>query len=206
MLVTIDPDTGIATEIGDPRHALNSLAFGADGTLYTVGGTNTPNDGRLLTISTVDATFQDFTGISGGGGQPGGGAHNIAFNPDDGLLYHIYDTFDFQMESIDLTDGSTTAVPVSGNTFQNILGFTYASSEGQFLAANNNWDWLTITATGLSTEVGTDTFGGDVARGLAFGLAPAACDFDGSGTCDFNDLDLMQAPRSDCRRYCGSRK
>ena len=56
-LVTVNPTTGVATDIGPLTQAISSLAFRANGTLYAVSGEGGPSPETLFTVNTSNAAF-----------------------------------------------------------------------------------------------------------------------------------------------------
>jgi len=82
-LVTIDPETGVATSIGNTGSRFAGIAFDASGNLFGVTGDGGLPPETLATLSKTDgsATFVCSLGLGGDG-------ENIAFNPTDALLYH----------------------------------------------------------------------------------------------------------------------
>ena len=91
-LVTIDPATGVATLIATTEDLFFDMAFNANGTVLW-GVTMDDTQGVLLTaalyeLNMTDATatlLQDFGTASSLG-------ESIAFNPNDGLIYHLSGT------------------------------------------------------------------------------------------------------------------
>src|SRR5439155_12783760 len=83
QLVKIDSGTGVATSIGNTGDNFAGLAFDSNGTLYGVTGDGATVPETLYTLSTSDASKTLVCTL--GNGSDG---EVIAFNPDDGLLYH----------------------------------------------------------------------------------------------------------------------
>ncbi|MCP4708020.1 MAG: hypothetical protein GY869_05310, partial [Planctomycetes bacterium] len=83
ILATIDPATGIATEIGDLGDAFAALAFDTSGTLYGLTGVGASEPETLYSISTTNAstTLLSFVGND----MPG---EALAYNSQDELFYH----------------------------------------------------------------------------------------------------------------------
>jgi hypothetical protein len=83
VLVTLDEQTGVAQFIGGTGERFAGIAFTSDGSLYGVSG-----DGSALAshLFSIDPT----TGITDLLGElaTGSDGETLAFNPDDGLLYH----------------------------------------------------------------------------------------------------------------------
>ncbi|MBN1476523.1 DUF11 domain-containing protein [Candidatus Sumerlaeota bacterium] len=171
-LVTIDPVTGLATSIGSTGDRFSSIDFDFDGTLYAVSGNGADNvtPEALYTLSTVDATSTYLTdGISGGGSQ------NIAYNPDDRLMYHTagfgVPNVSELFETITLPAGPTVNIPLSGFDYQRVLALTHQSL-GEFIASEGATfppALFTMSSTGTVTVIGQlDHF----SRGLAFKAIP----------------------------------
>src|SRR5262249_7050708 len=56
-LITVDPTTGVSTDIGPLSEAIASLAFRSNGTLYAVSGEGGAHPETLFTLSTSNATL-----------------------------------------------------------------------------------------------------------------------------------------------------
>jgi hypothetical protein len=82
-LVTLDETTGVAVLIGGTLDRFSAIAFTADGTLFGVSGDGGIVPEALYTIN--PSTGQVFFQVILGAGSDG---ETLAFNPDDGLLYH----------------------------------------------------------------------------------------------------------------------
>ena len=85
-LVTIDPDTGVATSRGNTGDRFSAIAFDR-GTLFGVTGDGAGLAETLYRISTSDASAKVFCSL--GTGDDG---EALAFNPSDGTLYHYSGT------------------------------------------------------------------------------------------------------------------
>jgi len=153
-LATIDPQTGIATLVGDTGvKKIASLTFDS-GTLFSVnlsaGGSST---GTLSTISTVDGSVTNLCDLDTNDGT------GLAFNPNDGLLYYTTDgTFqrinNFNVEgSCDVTELSTSPINPSALVFFN-----------SFLIVDGESELSSITDAGDDTTIGfMDHFSRDLA-------------------------------------------
>ena len=175
-LVTLDPLTGVASTVGNTGARFAALAFDSGGTLYAVTGNGEtvliPR--TLYTLSLVDAT-PTFVKTLGVGDVPG---ETIAFNPDDGFLYHAYgvddelspDTRTF--EKIDLNTLAVTNIPISGNHYSEMTALVF--SAGVFLGADTEVGTegkilLSLTDAGVVSQIGSTDH---VAKGLAFRPLP----------------------------------
>ena len=139
-LVTIAPDTGVATEIGVLGDRFAGLAWGpflpTDGqppwteTLFGVTGDGATNPEQLFVIDHTTATTMLLMNLGNGGD-----GEAIAYNPDDNMLYHLSGEFGSELvfEKIDHFSGTVTAVPLSGAPFVNGNGLVYDAVAGQFL-------------------------------------------------------------------------
>ena len=148
-LVTIDPTTGVATNVGDTGDRFAGIAFDSSGILYGVtgDGANTPE--TLFTLSTVDATATQVTSL--GNGTDG---EALAFNPDDGLFYHASGLNNNVFETVNPISFSVTNIPLSGDTYSEALSLTYEGS-GVFLLGDLDQRLYRITASGAVTLLGT---------------------------------------------------
>ena len=141
--VTIDPRSGEATDIAiiDVIVAdiqISALAFAPNGTLYAV----TSDDADVAsTLYTVDLGSGALTFVlTLGNGLDG---ETIAFNPDDGKLYHSSGMgvpADKVFESIDLNLLTVTNIPLSGATAPGlqVLGLVYDAQQDLFLGFRND--------------------------------------------------------------------
>ena len=82
-LVTLDEWTGVATSVGDTGNRFAGIAFASDGTLYAVTGDGGGVPESLFILSTVNGSPSLVREL--GAGSDG---ETLAFNPDDGFLYH----------------------------------------------------------------------------------------------------------------------
>jgi hypothetical protein len=139
-LVTITPDTGVATEIGVLGDRFAGLAWGpyfpTEGqppwteTLFGVTGDGATNPEQLFVIDHTTATTMLLWNLGNGGD-----GEAIAYNPDDNMIYHLSGGFgsDLVFEKIDHFSGAVTAVPLSGAPFVNGNGLVYDAVAGEFL-------------------------------------------------------------------------
>lgn len=158
-LVTLDEFTGIATNVGDTGHRFAGMAFASDGTLYAVTGDGDGVPESLFTLSAADGSPTFITDL--GAGSDG---ETLAYNPDDGLLYHASGIGTpnhpngERFEKIDLDPLGATNVPLSGFDYEELSALTY--SEGAFFAGdlgNSATDmprFFRITSGGVVTFLG----------------------------------------------------
>jgi hypothetical protein len=119
LLLTLDPTTGIATEIGGSGVLNAALAFGLDGTLYSTGATFDANGfvaGQLHTIN--PATGEVLTTVGSFGTHVGG----LAVRPTDGVIFASGDQ-----------RGGIYTLSLSGD--QQLIGFTSAGAPGDIAFA-----------------------------------------------------------------------
>jgi hypothetical protein len=170
-LVTLDEFTGVATDVGDTGHRFAGLAFGSDGTLYGVTGDGDGVPESLYTLSTVDGTPTLVREL--GAGSDG---ETIAFNPDDGLLYHASGIGTpnhpngEQFETIDPASLTTSNIPLSGFDYEELTALTY--SEGAFFAGDLGNAAVDMPRFFRITTGGVVTFLGDMDH-VSKGLVPA---------------------------------
>ena len=173
LLATIDPDTGVATLVGDTGERIAGIAFNTNGdTLY---GITANADGlfipKIVTLSKLNGSSTFIQNLIGG--DVGGEA--IGFNPNDGLLYRASgDTpvlnVDAFFESINPANMNVTPIPISGDT-------TVYGEQNSFVHESGNL-FLIAQGGGGSDDVlhsintnGVVSFIGDMdhsAKGLAF--------------------------------------
>lgn len=147
-LVTLDPDTGTATLVGDPGDKFAAITFGADGTLYGVTGDGAKTSETLYTLDPTDATATEVVTL--GNGNDG---ETLAFNVDDGRLYHgsginLVNTFDGQIfESIDPSDLSIVAIPLRAE-LDEVTGLSFSTALGEFFATTMDSELAQLATDG----------------------------------------------------------
>jgi len=145
-LVTVNPATGVCTNIGSMGGSFSSLTYSSTtGTLYAMGG----NGGGAVAerLYSVDIT----TGIPtflAGPFSLGADGEVIAYNYDDGFIYHWSGNAPALMETINTTTFAATPVPQSGVAHGEIFGAVYQGG-GVFLATDISNRALTITSGGV---------------------------------------------------------
>ena len=177
-LVSIDPGTGIATDIGNTGHKLGAITFRRDSlgavTLYGVAGNSDPTDPDTLftlDLSTGAPTFV----LAFGNGNMG---ETIAFNPVDGLIYRAYGSGDPNVDqflvSVDTVTLAVTDIPLSGDFYNQATALTHWAGNF-FLMADHDQNLYVVSTSGqvrllsfLETGVG-DT------KGLVFTGIPPVC-------------------------------
>ncbi|MDQ3022586.1 MAG: T9SS type A sorting domain-containing protein [Bacteroidota bacterium] len=144
-LVTVDPATGVCTDIGSLGDAFSSLTYSSTtGILYGMTGSGATNPERLYNVSIV-------TGIPtflAGPFSLGLDGEVIAYNYDDGFIYHWSGNGVANMEMINTTTFAATPVAQSGFTHGEIFGAVYQGS-GNFLATEITNRALIITSAGV---------------------------------------------------------
>ena len=106
-VLTIDSATGLATRIGNTGDRFAGLAFDTDGNLFGVTADQAATPSTLFALDLTDAT-PTFV-LSFGDGLDG---EAIAFNPEDGLLYHysgfgennVFESVSLSAQTIDIID------------------------------------------------------------------------------------------------------
>ncbi len=172
-LVTIDPATGISTDVVqlvdpvDPTPYFSTITFTPDGSLYAVA---TPDcgwtPGAILEVNMATGELTDTALTYGGyGGQA------LEFNPDDGLFYHFYNesgggTGANFLETVDPVSGTVTPVALTGWDANAVNGVVYAGA-GKFYAYDSSpaGDLLEITTDGVVTSL--HNYGLNGPQGLA---------------------------------------
>ena len=123
------------------------------GTLYAVTGDGANSNPE--TLYTLNQTTGAPTLVRALGN--GGDGETIAFNPDDGLLYHFSgDQGPTIFEKIDPVTGTTTNIPLSGDADGTDLcevSALYYRSSNVFYAATICGDFLTVTTSGQVTII-----------------------------------------------------
>lgn len=162
-------ESGVAIDLGDTGRRFAGMAFGADGTLYAVTGDGSGIAETLFTLDLEDASSAEFVAL--GAGSDG---ETIAFNPDDGSMYHASgigtpnhpngERFDF----VDLDTLEITNVPLSGFDYEELSALVYRG--GGFFAgdvgsaSSDAPRFFSITTGGSVTLLGNMDH---VAKGMA---------------------------------------
>ena len=131
VLVTLDPATGVATTIGDTGMAFAGIAFDSAGGLYGITGDGAggadeplPSPDTLYTLSKADGTPTLVVVL--GNGDDG---ETIAFNPNDGLIYHLsgIETGVQVFETIDPAGPAAAPIniPLSGVTYSEAVSLVH---------------------------------------------------------------------------------
>ncbi|HSW89890.1 MAG TPA: hypothetical protein VLH19_03380 [Patescibacteria group bacterium] len=165
-LVTLNPTTGVATNIGDTGKQFAGMAFDDQGILYGVTGdgeTNLPE--TLYTINTSTAVPTLF--LSLGNGDSG---ESIAYNMSDGYLYHMSGSLTEVFEKINLSTHVVTNIPTSGDSYFETAGMMWVPSRNYFLVSNSANIWTSFTTSGVATTY-AQTFD---PRGSK-GIVPTSC-------------------------------
>jgi len=163
-LVTIDPQTGVATLVGDTNTKVASLTFNP-GTLYSINRDNFPN--TLSTISTVDGSVTDLCDLDDSDGT------GLAFNPNDGLLYYTTSgefqrIDDFNVDPCDVTDIAISDLPSNPSALVFFNSFLIVDFQDELSSIANNGDVTLITnnmdddSRGLTVIPVSATVGGDM--------------------------------------------
>jgi len=166
-LVTIDPSSGLATGIGNTGDLFAGLAFKSDGTLYGVTGDGAAIPESLFTLNKLTGAANLV--LSLGNGDSG---ETIAFNPNNGLLYHASGSSSQVFESINPTTFAIINIPQSGSTHGEVLVMTYSHSD--ILLMTDSTNLYQITTSGVVSLLGSSA---PFTKGLAFLPNPPA-DFD----------------------------
>lgn len=164
-LVIINPETGVATNIGPMGQPIASLAFDGNGVLYAVSGDCLRGCGgaaiaeTLFTVNTNNAMLTMVQTL--GNGNDG---EAIAFNPTDGMMYHMSGVGgeDLIFEKINLGNGVVTPIPLSGGAVTDLeaIGFTFDPGKNLFVGSlidcgceGSQRSFISISSDGFITHV-----------------------------------------------------
>ncbi len=170
LLITLDVATGEGVEIGNLGDNFSSLTFDAAGQLYGVTGDGATVPESLYAIDKATAATTLLTAL--GNGADG---EVIAFNPEDGLLYHWSGNATLVFESVDPNPPHTVTGIFSGAAGGEVFGATWDGCRQVFLAHDINSQMASWSSTGVRSDVQPTTLT-DV-RGLAL-VGGHACDVD----------------------------
>ncbi|MBI2919205.1 MAG: hypothetical protein HYY01_14620 [Chloroflexi bacterium] len=140
QLVTLDPSTGVATSIGDTTDKFAGLAFHSNGVLYAISGdgaggppplTVLPEALYTLDLATAAPTLVTVLG-NGTDGE------TIAFNPDDGLIYHAsgegIPNINEVFETIDLATLAVSQITLKGQDYAEATALAYEGLRTFYMA------------------------------------------------------------------------
>ncbi len=162
-LATVDPATGICTDIGDMGGNFSSLTYSsATSTMYAMGGTGSIVPSVLCTIDLNTALP---TPIAGPYPLGTGGGAVIAYNYIDGFIYHWSGYPVSSMEKIDLNTLVATPITMTGVSTSEVFGAVFTGT-GDFIVTDFDRKAYTITSTGAVTLQQTDLV--FKVRGLGF--------------------------------------
>lgn len=130
--------------------------------LYGLTGTGGTPQATLHVINQADASVTPILPLNdNNGGQV------IAYNPDDGFMYHWtgYPSSNALFERINLASLQVTNIPVSGYATNEIYSATYDPARAAFLTTDISFNFSKFTTDGERTYLGsTSTW----IRGLAY--------------------------------------
>lgn len=160
-LGTVDT-LGNVNILGNTGDNFASIAFDDAGVLYGVtgDGANTPETLYTLDLSSANPTLV----VALGNGDDG---ESIAFNPDDGFMYHWSGLSSSIYERIDLSNNTITNITFlnPGVQISEVKASVYAGN-GVFGVVNGDDSLFSITTNGLAVNMGVDM--GFATRGFAF--------------------------------------
>ena len=126
-LVTINPNTGVATSIGVLTNQISSLAFRSTGTLWAVSGDGGSPAETLYTVNTSNAALTlQFALGNGADGE------TIAFH-GNGLMYHSSGNASAMFESVNV---DTQVVTPIGTASPEMFGMGYNPTNGQLYGSD----------------------------------------------------------------------
>ncbi|MEM9018726.1 MAG: hypothetical protein AAGC68_17080, partial [Verrucomicrobiota bacterium] len=158
LLVKFDPDSGT---ISDPVNLnvdnISEITFDNTGTLYGIAGAGfgLGSDLEGGTIVTIDLSTGTVTAESWSSSRNEFRDHVLAFNPDDGLLYHVFPngSGSLVMETIDPANGgAVSSVSVVFPSDSSAKALCYDPSQGVFYFWQVD-DLYRITTAGVATTV-----------------------------------------------------
>ena len=164
MLMTVNTATGIVTPVAATGVAgaigwISTITFGAGPgyPLYAIVGGDS-DGGAVGSIHIVDPVTGAPTATGWATSGSGGGAHALEYNPDDGLLYHFYNTTTggdgtTLLETIDPSDGTVASVSLSGDNPIAVNAITYMGSNTFVTFNRRQVDLYSITTAGAVTKL-----------------------------------------------------
>jgi hypothetical protein len=134
----------------------------AGATLYGVTGAGGTPSATLHIIDQSDASLTPILPL-----KDNNGGQVIAWNPDDGSMYHWtgWPQSNALFEKIDLETLTVTNIPLSGFQTNEIYGAAYDAASGNFLTTDVGRSLTMVTPDGVRTRIGTTP---NWVRGLTF--------------------------------------
>lgn len=196
LLVTINLNNAIGTEIAFMTQGIRDLTFDSYGNLFGISGG--PNQSsipdHLFAVDKATGALTDLAPVGTTGTNPRN--HSIAFRPSDSnVIYHRYGSTGFETIALDppytLTEIGTNDIGMSIN-----ISMVYDTEVDVFRTAETPggggvpYYWVTIDESGLRTDTGIAL--PEVLMGLAFDQAGTVVDnlfVDGFETGDTSGWD-----------------
>lgn len=168
-LATVNPATGIVTDIGSLGEYYSSLTFGSDGTLYAIAGANNNDDPAAVftvNLSTAATTLFRASDAVLAGGFPDEGGMSIEINPADGRMYFSSTFGNDDLLRMNLVTKLASIVPTDDDV--DAQAMTYEPASGTFLLWSDNGDefFRVDPSTGAVTLLNTGVSEGNTIRGL----------------------------------------
>jgi len=145
-LVTINTVTGVATKIGNTGDSFAAITFTSSGFLYGVTGDGAMIGERLYAIDASTAATTLVMAL--GNGDDG---ETIAFNPDDGLIYHASGIDGGRIFESTNSIAAPINIPLSGSVYDEATALHYTGN-GNFILASFN-SFYSITTSGVVTAI-----------------------------------------------------
>ena len=153
-LARLDPLTGSLTKVLRLGTQIESLAFSPNGTLYGV------SDGSAVCpvcLYRIDKATGARTRLTGPGDlfdeSNDEDPHAIAFNPNDGMIYHATDIQSKVFEKIDPSNAfSVTNIGFSGDLPSGGNGLAFDPTSGTFVLLDADGTLFDVTPSGVSTS------------------------------------------------------
>ncbi len=175
-LVTINPTTGVMTDIGPTGHNVGGITFatgaGNSVTLYMVSGnSDETNPDSLFTLNTSTGAATLVLAF-----DDGNMGETIAFNPVDGMLYRFYGSGegDQFLVKVNPTTLAVTNIPLTGDSYNQATTLTHWAGNF-FLMADHNTNAFIVTNTGLVKQLTALNSGSGDTKGLVFDSSAPSC-------------------------------
>jgi hypothetical protein len=196
-LVTVNPSTGVCTDVGALSQNISSITFISPSTLLAVSGDGATPPETLYILSTADATATQLFAL--GNGADG---ETIAYHPPTGLLYHSSGNSAPLFESVHPLTRVVTPIGTSMPTGE-CFAMGWSRERGQMVQSDINSQLFTVDlATGARTLVGDmsdQLTGGADNRAVVFVPVPCPADFNHSGSVSVQDIfDFLAAYFAGC--------
>jgi hypothetical protein len=149
-LTKVDIDTGVVTVITAMDDYFSSLTFDAAGNLFGTVDSWADTPYKLYSINKTTGAQTAVADL----GSAGDGGEVLAFNSDDGLIYHLSGSTEYGFEKVTSDTYARTSISLSGDSFDTPLGLYYWEDAEKFIFSDYYTDsFYHLTTSGAVTQI-----------------------------------------------------